>query len=829
MINKLTHKKMEDTYIASKDGKGYIFDIRRPSTIKNSEIYEQDVKASYDNLNTRTGLGNRVIRRVNFIKPEIKPRTVQPGKASTPLKSLETMIKEGLKIKYEEADPWDLDWIKAKENLITKLKTGEPNITDAEIEIYLIKYPPLNRPQRTRPVTRNPFDESNQPIKAQLKNIGASIGKVSDEVAKNTAEANTRADKQLSASEVLQEWLNIQLTQVQRMLGDNITDTDKGKDMLALKLDQIVKELSIQQVISNQLLMSTVTQLHIDPKDITYVALSEGKTSTNKISIMVLMALYGLTLDSIVSYYDKNNLEHKNVTVNEMFYRMSKDKNVILVNDKDNDRIYFKSVPMTSIAITAEEQSQYTETLRTVGYMPEDMTTDVSTDVPTGVPTVVPTGVEEEKYPDTKRKHTVEIINIITKALEIIAKTQYKSFYDEYNELWSDDVYKRVLQINVDYKLEPFDTGVFTTQNIDGEEKKEPIIGYNQTNPDFLKITLLTGANSEPYKAEQNLFQPFYKSGDKYAYFLWNSKFGAKQFNLGATTQWKQLVTFIDDKLVEYYKKETEKYRDEANINALNASISASEATTAKESTVKSIERAKEVSKINKDYTEARSKYDEKIKNKKNDVTNKQNDVSNKQKSQEDYLLNSTITNISNIENTLDKMQHDDLNPYYNTLNTDQEEYSNDSSIIIMQYIDGKFVLNHFENIMDYQDAGNKYGTFMLSKPLDVDSAFVHDIENNTTTVYYAILINPSFGKADGFVANLNANLSAKGSGMRKKNKSLIYKNSMKSKKCDGTCPVIKGKGKENPWLTHVKKFRASHPDIKYSDVLKQAKATYKK
>ena len=122
---------MEDTYIASKDGKGYIFDIRRPSTIKNSEIYEQDVKASYDNLNTRTGLGNRVIRRVNFIKPEIKPRTVQPGKSATPLKSLETMIKEGLKIKYEEADPWDLDWIKAKENLIKKLKTTQPNITEA--------------------------------------------------------------------------------------------------------------------------------------------------------------------------------------------------------------------------------------------------------------------------------------------------------------------------------------------------------------------------------------------------------------------------------------------------------------------------------------------------------------------------------------------------------------------------------------------------------------------------------------------------------------------------------------------------------------------------
>jgi hypothetical protein len=32
-----------------------------------------------------------------------------------------------------------------------------------------------------------------------------------------------------------------------------------------------------------------------------------------------------------------------------------------------------------------------------------------------------------------------------------------------------------------------------------------------------------------------------------------------------------------------------------------------------------------------------------------------------------------------------------------------------------------------------------------------------------------------------------------------------------------------------NPWLEHVKLFKKSHPDLKYKDVLVQAKASYKK
>lgn len=37
------------------------------------------------------------------------------------------------------------------------------------------------------------------------------------------------------------------------------------------------------------------------------------------------------------------------------------------------------------------------------------------------------------------------------------------------------------------------------------------------------------------------------------------------------------------------------------------------------------------------------------------------------------------------------------------------------------------------------------------------------------------------------------------------------------------------GARKANPWLDHVKKFKADHPDMKYSDVLKKAKDTYER
>ena len=39
----------------------------------------------------------------------------------------------------------------------------------------------------------------------------------------------------------------------------------------------------------------------------------------------------------------------------------------------------------------------------------------------------------------------------------------------------------------------------------------------------------------------------------------------------------------------------------------------------------------------------------------------------------------------------------------------------------------------------------------------------------------------------------------------------------------------LKAGKKPNPWLEHVKEFRKANPGLKYSEVLKQAKATYTK
>jgi hypothetical protein len=33
----------------------------------------------------------------------------------------------------------------------------------------------------------------------------------------------------------------------------------------------------------------------------------------------------------------------------------------------------------------------------------------------------------------------------------------------------------------------------------------------------------------------------------------------------------------------------------------------------------------------------------------------------------------------------------------------------------------------------------------------------------------------------------------------------------------------------QNPWIEHVAKFRAAHPELSYKQVLAQAKLTYKK
>jgi hypothetical protein len=58
------------------------------------------------------------------------------------------------------------------------------------------------------------------------------------------------------------------------------------------------------------------------------------------------------------------------------------------------------------------------------------------------------------------------------------------------------------------------------------------------------------------------------------------------------------------------------------------------------------------------------------------------------------------------------------------------------------------------------------------------------------------------------------------------------YASALPTPKPEVVAPVVEEKkeGKKvNPWMTHVKAFRASNPALSYKEVLKQAKTSYKK
>ena len=848
---------MEDTYIASKDGKGYIFDIRRPSTIKNSEIYEQDVKASYDNLNTRTGLGNRVIRRVNFIKPEIKPRTVQPGKASTPLKSLETMIKEGLKIKYEEADPWDLDWIKAKENLIKKLKTTQPNITEAEIEIYLIRYPPLNRVQRTRPVTRNPFDESNRPIKDQLTTLDKAIGKVSDEVAKNTTEANKNSLKEIDNIVQLGAWLDKQLMQLYRIMNINNADTVDGRNLLAGKVQQIVQQLTLQQGLSQQILMSALAQLKVDTSkaSIDDVSVAEAILSTPmRIKLMALIGnYYG---DRITRNPDLKEFEYTNDSGRTMTEKYSINEiidmviqpathSLRLINNETDNTISFVNDITRLILLSPEQINQITQlAMTTTGYIPEimqidDATKDISlySTVNTTSNTALDTTQDEKKDtptledPKTRANNINAIIQVIANSLTLIASTE-KEYKTAYENLTKPDVSirdssVRLLRINVNYQYE-FETK--TRKVVDVLDVNDPKLttykdevrlelkNPQQLNNKFLEVVFESNEFKDKiiasYKKAANekdtkgyrirkLFDYFYDPSNNpdYVYFITNQALGA---SMSSGTKWNEMTKFITDEFLRKRIEASKPFEASATKSSENAEIYA--------------QRAEAIARRANEYVDTAG---ETLENRKEAIT--------QAKIQAD--LNNSLT--VNLQNSLDKIITDDQNPFHAGLalsqNQDAIKYA---KLFILGYDSNtnKFLLVYYNDLDVYNDEFGDIGDLA-----------------NTFTVKFHNWLNPAdqiniplwiFGvneiamynfDENIFISYLNDNLPAKGSGMRKKNKSLIYKNSMKSKKCDGTCPVIKGKGKENPWLSHVKKYRAEHPTLKYSEVLKQAKSTYKK
>jgi hypothetical protein len=926
MINKLTGKKMEDTYLDSKDKKGYIFDIKRPSVLSNTETYEGN-DASFKGLETRTGLGNRVLRRVNFIKPEIKPRKVIEGKFTVSKnKTLEDMIKSGLKIKYEEPDPWDLEWLEERKNIIDRL-TKVNKMDKKEIDDYLQKYPPLNRTQRTRPVNRNPFEDANKPIKEQLEKLGTTVQQVSKDVQDNTVTANVIAVQQMNDKDALDTWMRLQYAQLGGILRQSNIDSTDGQNMLGAKLQEIVKQLGFQSSLTHQLLMNSLKDLNIN---VNFNMLNIDNLNDTGIQLALLKVLNnyypGQQFESIIFYYINKDGVKNDVTVNDMFNIMMENRNIYIINDDTNKILYFSYLENEGEI----NEVPYTDTsnidLSILKYKPEEEEIPIELEPePEGKYDQEPEGNDQEpegndqgeiheqsEYNDNIQR----IINTIQTALEQIAEENYTDEYNKTNNIGVVQKFKRILRINVDYNDKNF-------LNIDF---------YSTVNRD--EMTLLK---------EKNLYDYTYKLNEKYVYFVWYSKFGSHQFSNKPGTQWQDLVNYINTDVINKRKLQADRYARDAQMSSKDADMYSKIADMysdkAKDSYInskidlekmiihlkESMKNNEEENKIQENAEEVASKIDqtleELVQRISNSVINDAiNDAISELMQEADNMVGDNgeidpekVTEIAPeildkmsdvLGDEVDESDDDDDDDYDDdefydddesegkegneeepSPNTDEvlnkkiQLFANgplinstkypynpiyifkyytkgvvkdNTSIVIFELTDGKYINIHstikkywynspFNTNQGIPQFNQKYGS-IASTPLKIgQSAY---ITNSTGETFLIVPINQwASGYAGDFMNGVNNQVvdidktqNTEGSGIRafhKKNRLSMYKSIMtkgKGLKLAGHGSVLAGKGRKvNPWIEHVKKYRASHPNVKYSDVLKQAKATYKK
>ncbi len=88
---------------------------------------------------------------------------------------------------------------------------------------------------------------------------------------------------------------------------------------------------------------------------------------------------------------------------------------------------------------------------------------------------------------------------------------------------------------------------------------------------------------------------------------------------------------------------------------------------------------------------------------------------------------------------------------------------------------------------------------------------------------------NPGMGYGEAMSA-AKKTYKSKGPAKPKASKKAPKKKASKTKKVGKTGKSKKSrKAVKNPWLDHVKVFRKSNPNMKFDQVLKEAKKTYKK
>jgi hypothetical protein len=766
MINKLTSNKMENTYLESKDKKGYIFDIRRPSMISNTETYEGE-DASFKGLETRTGLGNRVLRRVNFIKPEIQPRKVMEGKLTvTKDKTLEDMIKEGFKIKYEEPDPWDLQWLEERNKIINRL-TNVNRMNKKEIDDYLQKYPPLGRTQRTRPVNRNPFEDANKSIKEQLKNVGTAVQQVSTDVKNNTLNANNINTQQMTNKVAMDNWIKQQYAQLEGIQRQTNIDTVNGQNMLGAKLQEVVNKIGMQNALTQQLLMNSLQSLNIDVDAIDTINIDSLNDTDVQLAVLKLINNYypGKNIQDLKFDFKNENGAIIDVDFSDMYSRMRESRYIYLNNDKINKKVTFEydvkdvlgKEPTKSVT---EPKISFLPSLPEEEYIEGNIIPEDETRI-------------ERKYSDDDEKlfeDNIDKINeTIKKALELVADTDYKEAYE--NMLKLGDVpkaFKRILKINVDYEDDKFlDTSLIQSNNLTKDYKDKDVFDYT------------------------------YKKGDKYAYFVWYSKFGSHQ---STGKNWIALKQFIYDEIIKERKIQSKEYETKAVESSTEAEKSATEAEKsakrAKEEAEKTAKRAKEAVEKAKEEAEKEAESSSTLKD-----------------------LADAVSEVNN--NSFPGIMQDEKN-------------DNEKRVYILNEIDnsGQYKLKYYSTYGGYNKGKNVRADIPDKTDLPNNVGNIKKIGNDIVLILSSISTNRNH---PNILNNINKEIQekrlTKGSGIRafhKKNRLPIYKNSMNDSKGKGLKLAGQGR-KANPWLMHVKKYRESHPNLKYSEVLKQAKSTYKK
>ena len=881
MINNLTGKKMDDTYLMSKDGKSYIFDIRRPSTLSNIETYD-DKDASFKGLETRTGLGDRVLRRVNFIKPTIKPRTVSEGKLSlsTGAKTIEQIMKEGIKIKYEELDPWDTKWLDEKNKIVKRMRDGGES--EERIQESLERYPPLNRKQRTRPVSRNPFEDANKPINEQLVNLGINVIGVTAQVADNAEKANKIAVEQANERTLLQKWTETQMGIIEGIMKSGISN----QDIMALKLEQVVTQLSLQQSTMNSLLMTAVQNSDLDTDLFTSANMAEIEADAKiKLYLMKIIQDYYPTELSDISNI-KIEMGNEMVSLNIGYAMMTRNSNLYIVNNsKLNPKtLSFEYSATPQIPFTEEQQNKLIASdMSTIGSIPSEISEAVKPVIPVIPPTPYLPSITDDKDVNIQR-----IIDVLQVGFWTIAEdVKYKDILDtilKQGVIANTDL--RILKIHVNYEL------------IKVQDKDKTITDYKLTKPPFLDVELISGLDASYKKV--GLFNYTYEPKTGFVYFVIPKQM-ASQY---AGPQIDTLKAFIKEELDKTRKIQANVFKDMALASSVEAdkSLKAAEANVIKAN--EKVGLIKElVDKLNKAIEDNKTKaakiiaykiasdllaQNELIKQNLEEERKKNDDIEVKkviddliQKTiDNNTILDDAVGNDGNIDPTAvvtivpnvietiatlddqilalqnkasepskpkssDVMSNNDddgkLIHKINVLANDDkwkhilegDGINDGSKVIVLMKEDNKYIIKDNVTKQNYTaDKVKLYGG-IADIPLLGDNIKKTKIRDGIEYKYIITIVNGvSKQKGKAFIDAINAIPDPpSGSGIRafhKKNINPIYKNSMEDIKGKGLKLAGKGR-KENPWLVHVKKFRASHPNLKYSDVLKQAKSTYKK